>query len=1049
MNPFSGLFFLYLAVAASVSFAQHPSVIGSLEISYVGAATNETVSGRILNEGSLRKIGAGDLTLPLSRLSSRAGNLTVLDGTLTVTADNTGYALADVPTALLEQAAFWVEANTNVVTFISNDVTCVSQWLDVREPNPAGPYQYRRAVSKTDLTNAYPTLVTQGAGVSNTLSYVYFGGYHSLQWMEWQNAASNATSFSTIRSVFIVHGAHKSYGWLLGSKPGDPADFHISAYGDGSTGLDGAIWSSNEYMHRVKTGRTWLDRQRIDATIIKPKAGYQLLEVEVGSGIALSEGAYAGNFFNDRSISSVANARRQGGDRLCEVLIYTNRLTETERLQVEQYLWQKWLSTAQDLPGLSVAGSASASLDVASGTTQAVRLGGDGSFIKSGSGKLCADVTADTPPFNGAVRLDAGQLDMRLPTPIQLTGGHQFTVSTNLLALTPTNNASRVIKSGTGELITQAIPSDINSISVEQGTLQLTQPLALTAWPTQTAGIIPNPSFEFGSVHYYSDGETYGGWTAYEPTGSFEPNVFVDKQWLVPYPAPDGDYMLLLKGYVHVETTLTLPADGVYALSFQASARGGQLHEFDILIDGTNRVATVQTSYTKFQHYRYRLPWLTAGVHTLRLQSIGLEDKTSALDDFHADLLTTEMPLNVISNASFECVAYTASQTETNAPTGTGWEFTTSTANTNLAVIAAAGSIHCLLPDYGRRILYIQNQGSASTTMTFPESGQYQLSFNIAHCKSLTTESSNRQVVNVTVGGVTVASLSTNFQTYVQMVTAPFTVTAGTPVTLTLTGTSTGGTSANNRILLIDEITARKYGTGNLIQNGGFEGGSTGWSLIYNTSVIPKMGALVTDYTYLTNNYGTLVFEGFKRLQLTQTGLAKQTVAFVYPGTYRLTFHVISRVDNGSTSAYGENPVAAWVSKDGVTNSLGRVETKGANVFRRHEFYFNIPAAGNYDIGLQGQDSQTTGDKTALIDAVAVEKVELAPLGTIIPKRTELAVSNGARLNLNYLGTNTVDYLRYNGQLVEGLISAETHPEFVSGLGFLFSPAKGTLIRLK
>ena len=1025
------------------------SVIGSTEVNYIGAATNETVTGRILNEGSLRKVGAGDLALPLAKLSSRAGSLDVIDGTVTATSDGAFYEPADAPAALLSQAAFWVEANTNVITFVSNAVTCVSQWLDVREPNPAGPYQYRRAVSSTLFTNAYPTLVTSGAGLSNNLSYVYFGGYHSLRWMEWQNAASNAASFSTIRNVFIVHGAHNSYGWLLGSKSGDPADFHINSYGDASTGLDGAIWSSGEYMHRVKTGRTWLDRQRIDGTVVKAKAGYQLLEVEVGSGIALSEGAYAGNFFNDRNISSVANARRQGGDRLCEVLIYTNRLTETERLQVEQYLWQKWLSAEQDAPGLSVAEGRSASLEVTADTAQALRLSGDGTLVKSGAGILRTEVTADTPPFNGTVRLDAGRLDMRLPTAVRMTGGYEFNVGTNFLMTIPTNNAGRVIKSGEGELVTQAIPDGITRVSVEQGTLRFVQPVRSAAWPTNTAGVIPNPSFEFGATHNFNDGETYGGWTAYEPAGSFEPNVFIDKQWLAPYPAPDGDYMLFLKGFVHVETTLTLPAEGVYVLSFQASARNGEMHEFDILIDGTNRVATVQTAYTKFQWYRYRLPWLAAGAHALRLQSVGIVDKTSALDNFHVDLLSLEKPLNVMSNASFECVAYTASQTETNAPADTGWTFTTSPANTNLAVIAAVGATHCLLPDYGRRILYIQNQGAASTLMTFPETGQYQLSFNIAHCKSLSTESYNRQSVAVTVDGVNVAALTTNLQTYVQATTAPFSATAGVPVTLTLTGTSTGGTVVNNRILLIDEITAKKYGTGNLIQNGGFEAGAFGWNLIYNAGLIPKMYAGVNDYAVLTNNYGTLFFEGSKRLQLTQTGLAKQSVAFVYPGTYRLAFHAISRVDSGSTASYGENPIAAWVGKDGITNRIGYVEMKGINFFRRHEFYFNIPVAGSYEIGFQGQDSAPSGDKTTLIDGVSVEKADLAPLGAVIPKNCELAVAGGARLNLNFMGTNTVDFIRYNGALLTGLISAQTHPEFVSGIGAFMSPPKGTLIRVR
>ncbi len=84
---------------------------------------------------------------------------------------------------LLAKAAFWVEANTNVVTFLSNDVNNVSQWLDVREPSPAGPYQYLRAVSQLDKTNVYPVCVATGAGINNDRAYVDFGSYQSGRWM--------------------------------------------------------------------------------------------------------------------------------------------------------------------------------------------------------------------------------------------------------------------------------------------------------------------------------------------------------------------------------------------------------------------------------------------------------------------------------------------------------------------------------------------------------------------------------------------------------------------------------------------------------------------------------------------------------------------------------------------------------------------------------------------------------------------------------------------------------------------------------------------------
>ena len=1014
--------------------ANEPLAVGSLDIGYVGTNnTDETVSNRLLIEGTLRKVGDGILTLPLSKVSSLNGSIQVLDGALAVTADGTTYELADKPTALLAKAAFWVEANTNVVTFLSNDVNNVSQWLDVREPSPAGPYQYLRAVSQLDKTNVYPVCVATGAGINNDRAYVDFGSYQSGRWMAWQNASSNVTSLTTIRNVFIVHGAYApSYGYLLGITNG-VADFHKGNVAR----VANPLWIGSSETAKVKTGRTFLDRQRVDGTVVYPKEGYQLLEVETGRA------AGANNFFNDRGY-----ANRQGGDRLCEVLIYTNLLSEAERLQVEQYLWQKWVSTGQDLPGLSAADGLSASVAVADGMTQALKLGGDGTFVKSGAGTLLMDVTTNTPLFNGQVRFDSGLLDLRLPVAIQPTGGTRLTGNTNILTLAAAGDASQLFKSGTGELVLREVPSGVTRIAVEQGILQFAHPLPSTAWPADTVGVIPNPSFEVGTK-VYANGETFAGWTATIPVPSDGySSVQINPQGLVPYPAPDGAQVLMLKGSVGVETTLSLPAGGVYVLSFLASARADQTpyQEFDILIDGTNRVATVQARPPDYQRCRYRLPWLAAGAHTLRLQSVANLDLTATVDDFHADLLTTEEPLNVLTNASFECVAYTANK-ETNAPAGTGWNFTTSmTASlTNLAVISSVGGVHALAPDYGRRMLYIKNQGSASTTMTFPASGTYQLFFNIANSRTVYKFDDNWQPLSVTVnvGGVDVGTLTTTSQTYVPMATAPFTVTAGVPVTLTLTGTT-----LDNRVLLIDEITARKSVAGNLIQNGGFElgAGMANWALFYNTNVVKKSGAgPITYSTNAPNYYGTSFFEGSLCVRVIQTGGIKQTVNFAEQGTYRLTFHAVTRVNLGNPDTYGKNPVVAWVSKDGVTNQIGYVKADEA-VFCRHAFFFTVPVAGDYDIGLQGQDSTPTGDKTALIDGVSVEKVELADLGTMLPKQTSLDVAAGAKLNLNYIGTTTVDLFRYAGKTLVGTITSATNPEFVYGSGAIYSAPKGTLI---
>ena len=1009
------------------------SVIGSYDIDYTGSDTNETVSSRLIVEGSLRKVGTGELAVPLHKLTSQDGNIKVLNGSLSLSADGTAYELAEKPLDILDKAAFWVDANTNVITYVSNDVTYVTQWLDVREPNQSGPWQYLRAVSQTTFTNCFAELLTDDAGVSTNLSSVYFGGYYSRRWMEFQNASSNRTTLSAIRNVFLVFGAHDGYGFILGSNPGGTyADFHPAQYG----GNSGTIWSAAQYMHRIKSGATYLNREKIDGTKVIPERDFQLLETVTGS----KDGAHISNFCNDRDIDWAGV--RIGGERICEAIIFETRLTEAERLQVEQYLWQKWFSTEQDCnPKISIAEDKSVSVSIAAGLNESTVFEGDGSFVKNGPGTFTVNVDKNTEIYNGTADLESGEIVPYLPIPFEVSDGMQFAADADAFSISSAA-AGHLVKSGETELVLREVPDEVDSVTVEEGVLQIAQPLAAENWPTNTAGYIPSPSFEFGTYKQYYNGETYGGWTAYIYTEDLHSRIFVHSQnqtWNAPYPAPDGSYALAVKAHSGMQTTMILPVDGVYVLSFMASGRVGyDGHEFDIIIDGTNRVATVQTWATEYVRYRYRLPWLEAGEHTLLLKTINPADKMSNLDDFHVDLLSLDEPLNVMTNAGFECTQYSAQATEVNAPTNAGWTFTAT--GDDKAMIAAVGSAYGLTPDYERRLLVIKNEGQASTTMIFPESGTYKLSFNVAHCRTTVSESIGSQSVSVTVNGSNVGTLATTSQIYERQTTDSFSATAGVPLSLTLAGTTT-----DNRVLLIDDIVAQKSSGGNLIQNGGFESGSSYWTMIADQSENPKVKADVLAYSSLPEHFGTNVFEGNFRLRLTQTGLAVQSVTLNETGTYRLTFHAVARVDYGNVEIHGKNPVVAWVSRNGVTNNIGYINSYD-EFFRRHEFVFDVTETGDYDIGLHGQDSAPDGDLNTLIDSVSLEKVDLAVLGTPIPEDTVMEVAAGAKLNLNYIGSLLVDTVRYNGTTLTGTISSETHPEFVYGAGEIFSHAKGTIL---
>jgi len=1054
--------------------AELPNAVGLREIATAGTNNQTlTVTGTHLIEGTVRKTGTGAWTVPATTVfsGSRAA-WDVLAGSVALTGIGAGneMELAAAPAAVLNQAALWMAADTNVIYAENGGVNEVSAWLDVREPDTEAPYIYTRAVSKTNFTNAVPELKTSGAGPDNALPYLWFGGYHSGRWMDWTDPAGASKHLNTIHHAFVVHGAHDSYGYFLGITVGDttlyPLDFR-KGNPETPTGADGTIWENAALGYTataLRTGRTFLNRALVDGAATPVPRDYQLICAEVGC-----RPANAGNFFNCRNLFPASGAR-VGGDRLCEAVIFTNRLSETDRIRVEHYLWQKWFGRMPQMPGgLNIAAGATGAVEVASAGTLDCQARGDGRLVKQGGGTLRLTVDKDTPlaGFTGGFGFDDGLVDMQVPVAVDVASGvcysnHNFTLRRSAAA------AGTVVKSGNSEMAVTALP-DGATVEVRQGVLNLSQPLA-TGFPSAMRGVIPNPTFEglATSQKTFFNGETFGGWTA-TVVDANSVRIITDGQWyasgspLMPHPTPDGTCFLLLKGVGHIQTTFTLPTAGVYALSFIASGRkASDGHSFEIIINGTTRVATVPTYSADWQQYRYRLPWLPTGEHTLLLKTVSTGDIASGLDDFRLDLVDTVEYVNVISNACFECVEtgnHAKTFSFTNG-TGKGWAFSDG-GNGGYVHVKSQGSLFrvydatpprtiegspaCNLQEFGRRNLYIYGDGIAATTVTFPEAGDYTLSLRVCRTRFTHLEWSSASEMTVMIDGCVTQMVTTARDVYETKTIGPFTVPANTPLTLRLSGTH--GTC----LILVDDILVAKVDSPDLIRNGGFETASD-WAFVNDPDALATNKVLAERFSYasFTTHYGTNVFEGAYRLKLCDTGAALQTITVSESGVYQFVCHANSR-DIGS---YGENPVAIKLIVGAVTNTIG-LFTPYDRTFRRHAFLFNAPEAGAYTLLLEGQTPWAgkigeafVNDRTTLIDNVSVRKVEVDEACPRVPGKTVLEVAEGAKLLLNYVGTRKVDTVRYAGQTLTGAISNATHPAFVIGAGSLYAPAKGTLLRV-
>jgi hypothetical protein len=132
---------------------------------------------------------------------------------------------------------------------------------------------------------------------------------------------------------------------------------------------------------------------------------------------------------------------------------------------------------------------------------------------------------------------------------------------------------------------------------------------------------------------------------------------------------------------------------------------------------------------------------------------------------------------------------------------------------------------------------------------------------------------------------------------------------------------------------------------------------------------------------------------------------------------------------------------------DGVTKELGRtLVSRTSTEFIRHEYFFVSERAGAVcQIVFQGV-AENTDDKSSFIDAVSLVRVGGAESAPPLAAKSELTVASGAKLALNYVGTQTVERVSLGGRSYVGELTAAAVPDFLEGVGALSSLPKGTMV---
>lgn len=1030
------------------------------------------------NNGELRKRGEGTLTLSAPALNN-TGRFVVESGSavLDLNAASATPALPNTP-PVVNNLALWLDATQNVVTDGEGKVL---DWFDCRETNPSSsaashshPFASSRHQWVAGVSDGAPSLVANVSALGGK-SYVDFGPYGGYndggKWLCISNTSGSVWGlFPITAEAFVVFAKHTSGARGCGTFFG--GHYNGTNCAPAWVGNTNYLWVSAAKT-RADKGAVRLDRNAVwGGNLPIDDMEFHLVSVQLPF---LPPVDMRWNLLGaDRDYYA-------GGMRIAEVLTFSARLSDFDRMRVEEYLWRKWMGTRQTSVG-TVAVNTGATVTIDTDSDVAGDLSGGGTVVKEGSGQL----RVPGFDFSGTVELRGGEVRTEgAAFAVKETGQRFLAKATSVVSLDSAPIASgTVAKYGQGLMTIASLPADTKRLVVENGTLKIRPPAPRTV---PVAATFPNGDFEqFTGV---TDINNIGGgpgttaavsannWT-FDRTGRTANNAVT----LVKNSFNTGTFKLQVSdsnglGYDGAVSLLlcqgkatgnfTLSASGLYKASFRVAGHGANTVPFDaqILVDGVQVTEFTALSSLSFTRYEVALPFLAAGEHTFTISDVQ-PTQTYRIQFDDVKILPVEVretaPVAVaIVNQSFEqpwtnlAGTYDDYNYVPSAANCTGWTFQSSE-NTwigsmvrrrwynGIAMIdnARICSIPDEMPD-GFLCAQIYQEFSVSQSVTFPSAGRYRLRFHLAR-----RDATAPQTVVVRVGDKVVRKAivrHSEFRPY----EATFDLEEGGEKSLAFSGTKMNEDSTPHSAgcALLDAVSLERVSETipvNLVTNGTFEVNAEGWT---PSGALNRIG-LVTAGNWV-NGIFRAPPQGADGIMLRSTfsgATLCQDVTFPAPGRYELSFRC---------QTFERYPT------DLTRYSLFWVQV-GDNVLHRRAFFddgeseriiklpFTVAEAGVKRLEFNVISYVNSPFVNVLIDDVAITAA--APvaartdLANYIPKDMEVAVASDGVLHLDFDGAAHVAGVTYNGVKIVGEISHETCPDWVMGRGVLSVTPRGTMV---
>jgi len=1070
-------------------------VVGTREIMTVAVSAAEAWDKPIVVCGVLRKTGAGKLTIPAEKLYG-SGHIDVAEGELEITATGAGSAMFAEPTSVMSGAAMWLDASMHVAggdgAAATGDAVA---WYDVRETEWATPgfttnYIHAQAYTNLSTGGLWPQIGTD----ASSRAYVDFGGASSGQFMAWLTPSGEKAWIPIIHS-FFAYSPNGCHGQILGVATSPSEDnrnmfFATSGGGDGTTLFSYMPDTNQQYL---RLGRVFRNGVQTEPCATIDKSVTQIIETEAYRPVANTD-AKAEAFFNFRNYQAAAGSysygNRVGGGRLHEVLIFTNALSEIDRILIEQRLLRKWVN----ISGYSIPPE----ITVASGATLTLPAAVAGSTkVKSAGTLRCQDsavsslAVADPFAVTGQVELDAGAtVSNRALFAVAPQAGTAYAVDEWNTLTVSSGTAGQTDKTGIGSLALAGF-GDATKFSVSQG---LAYVHVTTGMPRAVAtNCIANGGFEGiwnGTGNYtYTDGTQIGtsAWyvTNFCKSSSANTRITYTTGWSPMWLSgkvlgtPEGDYYLLLKNGGGVRQSFSIEKAGRHEVRLRCYSRSdstGQSAFARVYIDG-HSLGTVQCRRGEDDWDVARLvtPYLESGDHVLALMSEVEVDVSFGIDDVRVTLLDEEHDSSAVANGNFEDIDWTVvpdrltmsntidGNQETNRIMSTvfmkGW---TATGNAyllrRLPYLRSADGFIGPDNDNGCVSIALTNGTVLSQSVTIPATGFYRLHAKAARYKHPTAtkyvgEPTDGSIckMSLAVGGTSETLSIKGWNLADLAMEQAVLLQEGDVVTISVTSEDWVD-SKNNHVgntIVVDDV--RLVRADNLVNNGGFELGDystlPGWTIVAN----PLSKTL--RYPGYTKDFGATPVEGEARCRIHAGVHIAQTIPLV-AGHYWLSFWNVSRSTSNATERvfkvkYGPAAITVTLANGSVTNFCETVIPSSNCVdFIRSEYLVKVESSGNWTLGFEGETSNE--DISSFIDAVSLRPAYDVDANAVpaAEKDIELSIAAGASLQLDYDGVLNVGRLRCGTRSFVEEQSAATLPN-LRGIGRLYSIPRGLSIYFK